>query len=167
MSRRIDAGDFGRIAAIVVSRDGGVLFEDYFLAHGAEPPLDMKSVEKSVTALAIGIAIDEGALASVEEQVLPASADRLPHEGDLQLKQVITVRDLLAMQSVLHCDDWRDSPGNEERMYRSRRWTAFALGLPVDPRIESGPDRPPALQLLHGRRIPSRPDAGTCDRGAL
>ena len=44
----------------------------------------------------------------------------------------ITVGDLLAMASALDCDD-RDgkSPGQEERMYRTREWRAFALDLPA------------------------------------
>jgi len=95
---------------------------------------DIRSAGKSITALAVAAAIDDGQLtlgASPWEVLgLPAP----PELDDL------TVDDLLHMASPLHCDDWqRRSPGNEERMYRRRTWLRFVQRLPRDPAFTRGP----------------------------
>jgi CubicO group peptidase (beta-lactamase class C family) len=134
LSLSVDAGEHGDIAAILVSQSGQTVFEDYFGRHDPDSLVDMRSVGKSLTALAVGAAIDSGALESVNQPVMPLFEDRVPHRHDTPAKQAITVRDLLTMRSALDCNDWDPaSPGNEERMYRRRDWTDFVLNLPVDP----------------------------------
>jgi CubicO group peptidase (beta-lactamase class C family) len=140
LSRSVEEGIHGDIAAILVSRSGRIVFEDYFGRYGPDSVVDMRSVGKSLTALAVGAAIDSGAMENVAQPILPVFEDEAPHRHDLPAKRAITVRDLLTMRSALDCDDWDPaSPGNEERMYRTRDWTAFALDLPVDP--EADPPR--------------------------
>ena len=88
--------------------------------------VDIKSAGKSITALAVGAAIADGALDSTDVKVWPylGSSRREPWSE-------ITVSDLLNMSSALDCNDWeRRSPGQEERMYRRRDWRDFALALP-------------------------------------
>ena len=134
LSRSVDAGEHGDIAAILVSQSGRLVFEDYFGRHDPDSVVDMRSVGKSLTALAVGAAIDSSALESVTQPVMPLFEDRAPHRHDTPAKQAITVRDLLTMRSALDCNDWDPaSPGNEERMYHRRDWTNFVLNLPVDP----------------------------------
>ena len=142
LSQRIDDGAFRRVEGVIVSQNGQIVFEDYFGSHSADKPLDMRSVGKSLTALAIGIAIDEQHMTSVDQSVIPSFADRRPYQHDGPIKQAITVGDLLTMRSAFHCDDWRSSPGNEERMYRTRDWTEFVLNLPIDPQITGAEKRP-------------------------
>jgi CubicO group peptidase (beta-lactamase class C family) len=132
--RAVEDGDHGDIAAILVSRDGRIVFEDYFGRNGPDSIVDMRSAGKSLTAIALGVAIDDGAIDGVESPVLPFFEDLAPFRNDGPEKRAIVLRDLLTMGSALDCNDWDDrSPGQEERMYRSRDWTSFALGLPVDP----------------------------------
>jgi CubicO group peptidase (beta-lactamase class C family) len=137
LSAEVDDGAFGRIAAVVVSQGGTVIFEDYFGGQSPDGFVDMRSVGKSLTAIAAGIAIQEGTISGVDAPVIPIFADRGPiaHDGDI--KRSIVLRDLLAMRSALDCNDWRPSPGNEERMYRTPDWTRFALDLPVDTRAST------------------------------
>jgi CubicO group peptidase (beta-lactamase class C family) len=79
----------------------------------------------------VGIAIDRGLIASVEQPVLGFFADRQFRNPDPR-KASITVEDLLTMSSMLECDDGNPfSRGNEERMYLIEDWPAFFLGLPV------------------------------------
>ena len=97
---------------------------------------DIRSAGKSITALAVGAAIADGHLASVDVAVWPLlGVTEGPHQG-------IRVRDLLTMSSSLACDDWqgRRSPGFEERMYRHRNWVDFASRLPADPAYERNAD---------------------------
>lgn len=137
LTAEVDADAFGRIAAVVVSQGGEVVFEDYFGRQTQDRLVDMRSVGKSLTAIAVGIAIEEGTVTSIDAPVLPVFADRAPFAYDGEIKRSIVLRDLLSMRSALDCNDWRPSPGNEERMYRNRDWTRFALNLPVDPRVSA------------------------------
>ena len=78
-------------------------------------------------ALAVGAAIADGALAGTDVAVWPYLGTPRGEPWDS-----ITVSDLLGMSSALDCNDWeRRSPGQEERMYRTRIWREFALGLPA------------------------------------
>lgn len=122
-------GQFGKIAAIALEQHGQVVYRHRFAKGAPGDPVDVRSVGKSLTALAVGAAIADGKLAGVDVAVWPFLGD-----GRGGGYETITVRDLLTMSSALACDDGqRKSPGQEERMYRSRDWTRFALAIPLDP----------------------------------
>lgn len=133
----LQAGRYGAVVAVVVERGGEVLHHEQYApgAHrrdhrGADERLhDIRSAGKSITALAVGAALADGHLASVDAEVSPLlGVDSAGLAG-------VTVRDLLTMSSSLDCDDWagRRSPGFEERMYRRRSWTDFVVSLPRRP----------------------------------
>lgn len=132
LNEAIARGEYRRIEAVLVERGGEIIFEQYYGDTTAETRVDARSAGKSTTALAVGVAIDEGALSGVNARVFEILADRAPFAHDNTAKREITVQDMLTMTSALDCDDWRDaSPGNEERMYRTRDWTRFALDVPI------------------------------------
>jgi CubicO group peptidase (beta-lactamase class C family) len=132
LSRDIDGGAYGAVAAIVVSQGGQILFEDYFGGAGPDRVVDMRSTGKSLTALAVGIALDDDLLPGLDMSVLSAFEDRAPFAHDGPGKRAITLEDLLGMSSALDCNDWDPrSPGNEEHMYRTGDWTGFVLDLPI------------------------------------
>ncbi len=133
LSREIDAGAAGPIAAIVVSQGGEIVFEDLFDDTLPGERVDMRSAGKSITALALGAALADGALADLDAPVLSFFPGRLPPANDDPAKRAITLRDLATMRSALQCDDWRTTPGTEERMHPARDWTGFVIDLPVDP----------------------------------
>jgi CubicO group peptidase (beta-lactamase class C family) len=132
MSAQIEAGQYRKIEAIRVIRNGRTVFEGDYHGNTPESRIDARSSGKSITALAIGMAIDDGKLAGVDLPVFGFFKDRAPFAHDGPAKRAITIRDLLTMSSALDCDDWTDaSPGNEERMYVTRDWTRFALDIPI------------------------------------
>ena len=134
MSGEIRSGRLGRIEAVVVEQSGSVVQEVYFRDSDAGSRIDVRSVGKSLTALAIGAAINDGLLESVDVPVWDYLIGDEPVEHDGSAKREITVDDLLSMSSTLECNDWVSrSPGNEERMYGTDVWRDFALNLPVDP----------------------------------
>ncbi|WP_293848467.1 serine hydrolase domain-containing protein [Steroidobacter sp.] len=92
----------------------------------AKRPPDLRSATKSITALLIGIAIDQGAIPSVQTKVMDLlPARRRVFEQDAR-KAAMTLEDLLTMRSGLDCNDWDPkSPGHEDKMYRQRDWVAF------------------------------------------
>lgn len=134
MEAAIARGDYRRIEAVLVLRRGQPVYEAYFGQTTAHTRIDARSAGKSVTALAVGVAIDEGRIPGVGERVADAFAAEL-HDSEARAWFAdIRVDDLLGMRSPLACNDWDDaSPGNEERMYPTHSWTGFALAIPRDP----------------------------------
>lgn len=132
MSAEIEAGSYQRIEAIRVIQHGRTVFAQDYRGNDAESRIDARSAGKSITAIAVGMAIDDGKLAGVDQPAFAFFKDREPFAHDGPLKRAITIRDLLTMSSALDCDDWTDaSPGNEEQMYEARDWTRFALDIPL------------------------------------
>ncbi|WP_379553540.1 serine hydrolase domain-containing protein [Qipengyuania sp. DGS5-3] len=123
----ISEGELGKIKAAAIEQSGETIYRERF--DKAEPgrPVDIKSAGKSITAIAVGMAIDDGALPGLDTKVWPLLGSERGAPFD-----AITVADLLGMASALDCNDWeRRSPGQEEKMYRTRIWRDFALSLPA------------------------------------
>ena len=128
----ITHGDFVKITSVVAEQHGQIVTEQYFEGSGRDALNDVRSAGKSVTALAVGLAIADQRLAGVDTRVMSAFSDLAPFAHPSPAKEEITVEDLLTMSSAFDCDDWNDvSPGNEERMYESPNWTRFVVDLPV------------------------------------
>jgi CubicO group peptidase (beta-lactamase class C family) len=134
VERQAARGDLGKIVALELEHQGAVRWSRRFDGRGPEQLHDIRSAGKSITALAVGMAIADGKL-SLDDRVWPrlGAPQDDPHNG-------ITVRDLLTMSSALDCDDGvSKSPGQEERMYRTRDWRAFAMAIPLDPAYKRDP----------------------------
>lgn len=117
--------------SVLLQRDGRVLVELY--ANGADQDTlhDTRSVGKSVTAMLVAAAVQDGLLRR-DTPVFAQFAGLQPIAHDGAAKQAITVEDLLTMSSALDCDDNQDaSPGNEENMYPRANWLRWALDLPT------------------------------------
>ncbi|MEL6615662.1 MAG: serine hydrolase, partial [Bacteroidota bacterium] len=122
-----------KLHSALVARNGTLVFERYFNGFGRDNPHDLRSTTKSITSLLTGIAIEQGALESVDAPLmesLGASYPEVTDRGDIRL------RHLLTMSSGLDCDDGdRSTRGQEDRMYRSRDWveTFLTLSRPYAP----------------------------------
>jgi CubicO group peptidase (beta-lactamase class C family) len=122
----VASGKLGKIVSVVVEQHGHVRYARSFGRATPDTLHDIRSAGKSITALAVGLAIAEGKLNGVDAKVWPLLGAR-PDDA----RSAITVRDLLTMSSALDCDDGNDrSPGQEEKMYRTKDWKAFALAIP-------------------------------------
>lgn len=127
LERAIDEKEFGKIAVLAAEQGGEMVYLQRFDGQEAGSPVDIKSVGKSITALAVGTAIADGKLPGTDLAVWPYLGNSRGEPWDS-----ITVADLLGMSSALDCNDWeKRSPGQEERMYRTRVWRDFALALPA------------------------------------
>jgi CubicO group peptidase (beta-lactamase class C family) len=130
----IERGDFPKTSAVLVVRAGKLVYEGYFGAGGPEVLNDTRSAMKSVTSLAVGLAIADQRIASVSQPAFPMLADLAPFKNDSPDKQAITLQDLLTMSSALDCNDDQDaSPGNEDRMHEQPAWARWAVDLPTMP----------------------------------
>ncbi|MBR4365697.1 MAG: serine hydrolase [Bacteroidaceae bacterium] len=89
------APDSITLHSIMILKHGEVVYEKWFNGHSAETPHPMFSVSKTFTAIAVGLAINEGKL-NLTDPVVKFFPDQLPDEPSDYLK-VMTVRDLLTM----------------------------------------------------------------------
>jgi len=115
--------------SLVVYRDDTIVYEGYFDQGRADLSNDTRSATKTLVALAVGAAIADGALTSVDDLAF----EGFPDKALSPLKAAISYRDLLTMSSALHCDDNQNTPGTEDRMHETEVWQDFVLGLPDQP----------------------------------
>jgi CubicO group peptidase (beta-lactamase class C family) len=127
---RWDHDDHPNLRGVVVLRDGKRLAERYY--NGARPDQlhDIRSAGKSVTALLVGIAIDRGAIRSVDDPVARYWTEAAGSAvGGVRLRDILTMRSGLAA-----VDNDPASPGHEDRMDASPDPLAFVRAVPrADP----------------------------------
>ena len=132
MTDAIVRGEFQKITSVLIARRGQLVHEAYFEGFDRQSHMNTRSATKSVTGMLVGIAIDNGFLASVNAPVLPFFPEKQPVQYADPRKETITVEDFLTMSSILECDDSNPfSRGNEERMYPIEDWIQFTLDLPI------------------------------------
>ncbi|MER9560309.1 serine hydrolase [Mesorhizobium sp. M0323] len=100
-----------RTSGVIVLKDSQVLLERYGLGRTANDVWDAQSVAKSITAILVGAAIQDGYISNMDDLV----ADYVP-----QLKSGafdgVTIRQLFTMSSGVKFDDnWSDPDGNATR----------------------------------------------------
>ena len=134
LSEAIARGEAPKTNAVLIVRHGKLVYERYFGQGSADLLNDTRSATKSITALAVGDAIADGSIPSVDAQAFGFLADMRPFKNDTPDKDAITIRDLLTMSSALDCNDDDDkSPGNEDNMHPEPNWTRWAVDLPTMP----------------------------------
>jgi CubicO group peptidase (beta-lactamase class C family) len=129
--RRIRGGQFGRIASLLVVRDGRLAVEEYFGGWTAAQPHTVQSVTKSVTSLLVGLAAQSGRL-RLDDRVASFFPQYQPLAHADTRKDALTIDDLITMRSGL---DWDEStyPGSPLQRLNDCRcdWLRFVLDWPM------------------------------------
>ena len=119
--------------ALLIMRDGQVVFEDYRNRMTAQTPHIGFSMTKTITAMLIGQALAEGEIASIDDPVskyVPALADGAYGRA--------TIRNVLEMRSGANIEERYDfgaNPSLAAQIHESaivlnqRRFTDFAVGI--------------------------------------
>src|SRR5215472_1857169 len=124
--------DYPKTTSVLIVRDGKLVYEEYFGEGSRELLNDTRSATKSITSLAVGAAIGEGAIRSQRALAFLYLGDLRPFDNDTPEKEAITIEDLLTMSSALDCNDDDDkSPGNEDNMHPQPNWSRWAVDLPT------------------------------------
>ena len=109
-------GNESNICQICAVKDGKIVYEDSWRGFKPEDPVNVNSVTKGVMALLTGIAVDKGAIGSIDEKVITFFPDYQVKRGEKTISDV-TVRHLLTMtapykgksepwKKVCTSDDW-------------------------------------------------------------
>lgn len=132
LNRNILTNVYKDLTSIVVIKDGKLLLEEYFNGGVRNSLHDTRSVGKSFASTLLGMAIRDGYIRN-EEQKLAAFYDLKKYQNPSPVKDSISLKDLLTMNSAFQGFDMDESsPGNEEKMYPTSNWVDFTLNLPVD-----------------------------------
>lgn len=92
------AGKLEKIRSLLVVKNGYLVAEDYFNDGAIDQKDRLQSVTKSVTSALVGIALNEGLMADIDQPVLDYFRDVSGTVSDPR-KRRITVRQLLQMRS--------------------------------------------------------------------
>lgn len=132
LSEALVRGDYPKTTSVLIVRGGKLVFESYVGEGKSDLLNDTRSATKSVTSLAIGRAIADGAIGSVHQRAFQYFADLRPFRNDTPDKNAITIEDMMTMSSALDCNDDDDaSPGNEDKMHPQPNWSRWAVDLPT------------------------------------
>jgi CubicO group peptidase (beta-lactamase class C family) len=129
--RGILDGTYKDVHSVLLYQHGKLVLEEYFYGYSVQRRHQLRSATKSVVSTLAGIAIDQGAVSSVSEPVLP----RLSYESYAHpdsRKAAITLGDFLSMSSGLDCNDHSsNSPGRETVIDDQPDWVKATLDLPM------------------------------------
>lgn len=120
------AGRMPRLHSLLISHKGELIVEEYFNGTTRSETANVKSVSKSWISALVGIAIERGYIAGLDQPIAEYYGDLLAREDDY-LKRSITIGNLLSMQAGLETTSFY----NYGAWVLSRDWVRFALQQPM------------------------------------
>jgi len=109
-------GDYGNIHSVIIIHNDGLALEEYFMEWNRHMLHMCASVTKSFTSSLIGIAIEEGYISGLEEEILNFFPEYDDIENLDERKESITFENVLTMTGGFTWDEigipYTDSEGN-------------------------------------------------------
>ncbi len=156
----LESGEYGLVDAFLLIRNGRVVadhrfsqdYDSVFALYGGEPGMynyddpawhpyrdgtelhSLQSVTKSVTSAALGIAVDEGLIESVQVPAYSFFSDYEPYPSDSR-KEATTLEDFLTMRSGIAWQTeggYADAEHSTVLLEASDEWIRFVLEQPTD-----------------------------------
>lgn len=125
------AAELDQLHAVVVMHRGRELVAEAIRGPAIDRPVNVKSVSKSLLALMIGIAIDEGLIEGTSATLAQVAPELVPPGSEPDVGE-ITVGDLLTMRAGLE----RTSGSNYGAFVQSQDWVRHVLSRPFT--VEAG-----------------------------
>jgi len=123
--------EHGDFTGLVIIKDHKLVTEWYFNTFWRKQILDIRSAGKSITSLLMGVAIKEGLIQSLEQDVysfFPKSKYPDVHQDYKKIK----ISHLLDMASGLDADtDRSETPGHAVNWSGSEEWVQYILSVPL------------------------------------
>ena len=136
LSEAIESGNYGDLKAVVISRHGEIIYEDYFRNTQRYDLQQVFSVTKSVGSALIGIAHRQGII-QLEQGLGDFFNELYPMtQPAFRDKRFITVEAVLQQRLGIEWDEWTipyDSPANPlHQAENSGDWYRYVLTRPTD-----------------------------------
>jgi len=116
--------------SLMVVRHGYVVAEAYSAPVQKDIPHHLASISKTIEAMLVGIALDQGYIKSLDEKVLSFFPDITPANMD-ERKANITIRNLLDMTTGMNCDAFTD-PLSDSALIADGVDAKECLGIPMN-----------------------------------
>ncbi len=84
------------IIGIIIQKDEDVIYEKYFNDYTKDIPIHIFSCTKSIVSLLIGIAIDQGKIKNVDQNILDFFPEYIPDSRN-KIIQNVTIKDMMTM----------------------------------------------------------------------
>ena len=129
-----------QLHSMLLFRSDQLVFEEYFNGYDVNRPHDLRSVTKSISAILLGIAIDQGFIESVNDPISKYLDFSEENKNFDPRKTQITIKHLITMSSGLDCNDWdKRSKGQEDKVYKKKDLITYTMNLPLinDPGSQS------------------------------
>lgn len=120
LEKMIQTG-FRNIGGMIVQKDADVVYENYWNESNQTTGFHIFSVTKSIVGLLIGIALEQGAIESLDQKVLEFFPEFQVKRGDTTIQQ-ITLRHLMTMTAPYK---FKKEPYQD--YFTSEDWVKFSL----------------------------------------
>jgi len=131
-----DAAQLSNLYGLLIVKNGYLVAEQYFSWRGVDIASPTASVTKSYVSALTGIALREGILTSIDQEMMDFFPEFAGRYDDLR-KDQITIRQVLQMRSGY---PWEEFSGNLGPLLSSPNWLPLLVEFPLsaDPGAEFG-----------------------------
>ena len=121
-----------KLHSVLLIKNNQLVIEEYFNGYDVKKPHDLRSVNKSIKSILLGIAIDNGIIDDINDPISKYLHSHDPKKNPDERKSLITIKHLITMSAGWDCNDWdKKSKGQEDRVYRKEDWIQYTLDLPM------------------------------------
>ena len=119
--------EIGTVKSLMIQKEGELIHQEFLDDMTRNSTTNIKSASKSILALLVGIAIEEGYLEGVDQTIGQFFPDYFRQNPD-SIKESLTIENLLTMRSGLETTSFY----NYGRWVLSDNWVKFALSQPFE-----------------------------------
>jgi len=131
MTNAVKNNEYMGIHSILIAYGNRLNYEHYFNGFHHDSLHDSRSSFKSITSLLVGIAIDKGLIKNTNQKVYDFFPEYAPFKNNDPFKRIITIQNLLDMESGFDCEEFNDTKNCEDDMVTNNNWVKFSLDLPM------------------------------------